>query len=354
MSDNLKVGIHEMERGLLSEWSKKYVAILEFNSIDWELLSIDDLDFWERLRTCSHFIYHWGGSSDAHQKAHTILPVIEFELGIPIFPDWQLSWHYDDKIKGYYLLNSLNFPTIDTNVFFNKQKAITWIENTASFPQVFKLSRGAGSNDVMMVKNKYHAKRITKKIFGKGIVSGKVPGNNLWIKDFRLKKYIEKKSRSLYRKIRGLDANRNYFVHKNYVLFQKYLPKNTHDTRVTTIGTRAFAFRRHNRTNDFRASGSGLIDHNPEMINKECVEIALEISKKMKFSCMTYDFLFDENSNPRIAEISYTFNDYAVYQCHGYWDNSLNWVEGNFWPELLQLVDFLKKPDLTCPLFSEK
>jgi len=344
----MKVAIHELERGLLSEWSRRYIAILEHNRIDWKLLSIDDLQFWREVQQCTHFIYHWGGSTDAHQKAHSILPIIEFQLRIPVFPDWRLSWHYDDKIKGFYLLNAHGYPVIESAIFYNKAKAITWLNNEANFPIVFKLKRGAGSKDVVLVQTKRHAMRITKKIFGSGIISGRVPGNDIWIKQIDVKKFMENKARALYRYIRGYDANRSYYVHKNYVVFQKFLPGNTFDTRITTIGDRIFAFRRYNRKNDFRASGSGKIDYNIEYINKECLRIAYEISKDIGFSCMTYDFLFDKEE-PKIAEISYTFNDLAIYNCLGYWDAGLNFHDGHYMPEHLQLIDFLGIPDMKAP-----
>jgi hypothetical protein len=348
----MKVGIHELERGLLSDWTKKYIKILEYNNIKWELLSLDDKYFWEKVKTCSHFIYHWGAGSDSHQKAHAIIPVIEQELKIPVFPGWNLSWHFDDKIKGFYLLKAYEFPVINTSIFYNKTKAKIWIKNIAQFPVVFKLSRGAGSSDVVLVKTQKHAMRITKRMFNRGIISGGIPGNDLWLKQFNIKKITEKYLRAVYRKIRGYDANRNYYRHKNYVLFQEFLPENKYDTRITTIGDRAFAFRRFNRSNDFRASGSGKIDYNVNGINTECVKIALDISSKIQFSCMTYDFLFDKNNKPQIAEISYTFNDLAVYKCTGFWDKSLVWHDGHFWPEFLQLLDFLNLPDLNCPKFD--
>ena len=54
----------------------------------------------------------------------------------------------------------------------------------------------------------------------------------------------------------------------------------TYDTRVTVIGGRAFAFRRFNRDDDFRSSGSGKIDYNMEEIDKRMIKLALKVSKK--------------------------------------------------------------------------
>lgn len=337
----MKIGIHEMKPGYLSRWSQKYIAILEYNNIEWELLSIDNLNFWERLKGCTHFIYHWGGSSDAYQKAHAMLPVIENELGIPCFPNWKISWHYDDKVKQYYLLKSHNFPVVDSYIFFNKQKAIDWIKNEAIFPLVFKLTCGASSVNTVLIKTKSHAIKIIKRMFGKGVLSGHIPGNDLWLKQFSVKIFFKKNIRALFRVFRGFDANQYYRIQKNYVLFQKFLPDNNYDSRVVIIGNRAFAFIRYNRKRDFRASGSRNCITDPTLIDINFVKIAHEISMKLKFPSMAYDFIYDTNHEPKITEISYTFPHQGVYSCPGYWDRDLNWHKGHYWPEYFQLVDFI-------------
>ncbi len=134
-----------------------------------------------------------------------------------------------------------------------------------------------------------------------------------------------------------------------YVLFQEFLPNNDFDTRVTVIGNRAYAFRRFNRKGDFRSSGSGLIDYNIVPIDLNFIKIAFEVSKKLGFQSMAYDFLKDQNGNPLFCEFSYTFNDRALYDCPGYWDENLNFIEGHFWPQYFQLIDLLEISDLKQP-----
>jgi hypothetical protein len=60
----------------------------------------------------------------------------------------------------------------------------------------------------------------------------------------------------------------------------------------------------------------------------------------MNFQSMAYDFVFDENEKPYIVEISYTFVDYAVHNCPGYYDENLNWHEGHYWPQF-SILDML-------------
>jgi len=131
-------------------------------------------------------------------------------------------------------------------------------------------------------------------------------------------------------------------IQKDAVLFQKFLPDNNFDTRVTVIGNRAFAFRRFVRKDDFRASGSGNFDMDPDKIDIHCLGIALSISKELNFNTMAYDFIYDENKEPYINEISYCFEDRIVQSCPGFWDEKLTWHPGHIWPQQCQLEDFLE------------
>jgi hypothetical protein len=115
------------------------------------------------------------------------------------------------------------------------------------------------------------------------------------------------------------------------------------------MGNRAQAFRRKNRDNDFRASGSKNNDLNPQKIDLNFVKLAFQISQKMGFQTMAYDFLYDENQKPAIIEISYAYPDRTLPHCPGYWDSELNWHEGHFWPQYFHLVDALENPELKQP-----
>jgi glutathione synthase/RimK-type ligase-like ATP-grasp enzyme len=270
-------------------------------------------------------------------------------MKIPCFPNWKTSWHFDDKIKQYYLLRLHGFPIIDSYIFWEKDEALKWIES-AQMPVIFKLKRGAGSNNVILVENKSNAKRLIKKMFGKGIKSGRISDKNSlqqrYSTPYRKLRHL---GGDLLRGVRGEYEPLFWQVDKNYVLFQKFLPNNSFDTRVSIIGERAFAFRRFNRKNDFRASGSGNIDYDKDEVDKRAIQIAFRISERLNFQSMSYDFLVNEKKELEICEISYTYVDYAVYDCPGFWDKDLSWHEGHFWPQYCQLMDALGLPHLKQP-----
>ena len=345
-----RVGIHKPHFGGVHKMHvERYETILNHNNIDCIWLDANTHDFWDKVAGLDLFIFHWGHFDDPRQLAVCIMPVIEFEMQIKCFPDWATSWHFDDKIRQYYLLKQHGFPIVDSYIFWEKDDAYKWVES-AAFPLVFKLKGGAGSSNVVLVHNRSTAIRLIKKMFSRGVKSGKIKDKeSLHIKFFNPYKKLRKIAWNIKKKIRGEFEQYFWQIDKNYALFQKYLPENMFDTRVTVIGNRAFAFRRFNRENDFRASGSGKISYNTNEINMRSIEIAFDISKELRFQSMAYDFLFNERQDFEICEISYTYLDSAIFNCAGFWDSNLNWHEGHFWPQYFILVDALQKPELKQP-----
>jgi len=339
------VGMLKNSHKGLCKYTQVFETILDYNGIAVTRLDINDVGFWTKAGELDLFIYRWNCSDDHHQIALTIIPILEKDFGIKCFPNMATCWHYDDKIRQYYLLKEHGFPVPQCWIFFDKSEALRWME-TATLPVVFKLKAGAGSSNVILIRSRGEGKRIINKMFGKGIVptySGFGDVQNVFVKGyFNLRHYVGQK-------LRGEPTSPFWQVHKNYVFFQKFLKDNDYDTRVTVIGGRAFAFRRLNRVNDFRSSGSGRIDYDVDKIDLKFVSKALEISRSLNFQSMAYDSLYDENGDPSFCEISYTYIASAVYHCPGHWDEELRWHEGHYWPQYFQLVDILGVPDLKQP-----
>lgn len=347
----MKIGIYELKspNGEDLAVQKTYERILADNGIPVVRLCVEQPDFWEQVRNLSLFIMRFSHHDSHLQLARDILPVVEKDYGIPCYPNLATAWHYDDKVKQYFRLKAYNFPFTDSWVFYERSPALEWAKNSA-YPVVFKLRGGAGSTNVVLVKTQQQAANLIQKMFGRGVFPEKfLSAGALRLKHFNLYQELHHIGGNLYRWSKGLDTSPFWQVHKNYVLFQKFLPGNDCDTRVTVIGERAFAFRRLVRDDDFRASGSGRIDYDISKIDMRCVNIAFEVSQTMGFQSMAYDFLMNENREPEFCEVSYTYVTKAVYACPGYWDIKLNWHDGHWWPEQLHLMDALGLPDLKVP-----
>jgi len=101
--------------------------------------------------------------------ARDILPVVEKEMGIPCYPNWVSAWHYDDKVKQYYLMRANGFPMTKSWIFYDKKKAQDW-DQTAEYPLVFKSRAGAGSMNVILVESPTEDQKLIKRVFGSGLV----------------------------------------------------------------------------------------------------------------------------------------------------------------------------------------
>lgn len=322
-------------------FTERYREILDHNKIAYFDLDINAANLIEQVNEATHIIFRFTHYDSDMQLAHTLLPLIEHYLNKPVFPNQSTCWHFDDKVRQYYLFKAQGFPFIDTHIFWDREAALQWVEKEASFPLVFKLKGGAGSSNVVLLKNTVEAKDIVKKMFSYGIMPGKISGDTIQ-QQLSFKKKIRKRLKGIVIKD---PMNLFWQPHKDYILFQKFLPGNQHDLRITVVGGRAFGFYRKVRDNDFRASGSGTLVYD-KPVNMAAVKIALEISRTMGFQSMAYDFLFNENDEPEICEYSYTFQERAVYDTAGYWDEQLIFHKGHYWPQYFQLMDLLGLPDL--------
>lgn len=271
-----------------------------------------------------------------------IVPAIE-NLGVNIFPGSKELWHFDDKIAQKYLFESLKIPCCPTTVFYDKNQAKSWARRE-KFPKIFKLKSGAGSANVVMVKTAAQAERFIDKMFGSGICA--VPS---LVSDLSVKASRHRKARDWGATLKRLpntlhnirEMYRSMPHERGYVYFQEFMSGNDCDTRVTIIGDRAFAFRRMVRKDDFRASGSGNIDWSQNAIDPSMINLAFTAAERIQSRCMAFDLIYDCDKNPVVVECCYGFVPDAIAKCPGYWDKSMSFHCGTFFPQDLIAQDML-------------
>lgn len=349
---NQTVAVYKDEPILEESWSTCFSDHLRSKSIQVKLFAEITDQAVADLSSCDGLMWRFTHSPRSHLRAKLILKAAEHGLGMLVWPNQRSAWHYDDKMAQYWLLSAIGAPQPRTNFFVNRTKALDWARS-ATYPQVFKLRGGASSQSVCLVKSFPEAERLIERSFWRGL-SG----------SHRLDRIAHGDKGSLLSRLMSLPRNISREIWHSFlygddhlfeprvphiwssenetVVMQEFLPNNEHDFRVTVIGPRAFAYRRFNRPQDFRASGSGIFDVNPEKIDLNAVRIAHEASKKLGFDCMAYDFLRDQNGELVILEISYTFVSRMVQKCPGYWDRDLKWHEGSVWPQDAICEDFIR------------
>jgi len=323
----MKIAIHNSQSGFHQRW----VDYCQQHHIDFKMVNCYSNSIIDDLKDCQVLLWH---HSQSNAKDILVARQILFALehsGFKVFPDFKTAWHFDDKIAQKYLIEAINAPMIPSFVFFDKIEALEWV-NTVSFPKVFKLRGGAGSANVRLVQTRSDAKKLIKKSFGKGFRQYEAWSN---LKE-RWRKFRNGKT-SFFEVIKGIlrlgfepEYSRVKGWEKGYVYFQEFIPNNDYDIRIIVIDGKAFALKRMVRANDFRASGSGDFLYAREEFDERCLTISFEVAEKLKSQCVAFDYVFDQQNNPLIVEISYGFTPSGYDACPGFWDSNLNWHKGSF------------------------
>ncbi|MCX7048098.1 MAG: hypothetical protein NTX50_21765 [Candidatus Sumerlaeota bacterium] len=346
------IGIHPDEQAK-DNYSEKWERFLRARGVETRALDLLAPDALDQARGCDGVMWRWLHTPQDKQSAQRILFVIERCLKIPVFPNVNTSWHFDEKIAQFYLLEALGAPMPKTWLFWDRERAESWARK-AAYPVVFKFSSGAGSANVILVNSAAQAMELIQRAFTTGCYP-------YLMNEYRRPRGLELFAHPLEAAMRARDSMRYIWSaeyplpntawwkpERGYAYFQEFLPGNTFDTRISVIGNRAFGFRRFNRGSDFRASGSGDLSTDPAAVDQRCIRTAFQISQRGEFQSMAYDFLLKDGV-PVIVEISYGFVDSAVQSCQGHWElqgaadnGEIVWKDGAIWPEEAQVEDFLQ------------
>lgn len=322
----MKIAIHDTK----GSFSDRWIAYCKQEHISYKIVDCYKSDIIQQLEDCTALMWHFHhASARATLFAKQLLYSVAAS-GKKVFPDFNTVWHFDDKVGQKYLLEAIGARLITSFVFYTKEEALTWVNQT-SFPKVFKLRSGSSSNNVTLVKSKEQAVSLVNKAFGKGFSQ-----YNAWpnFKE-RLRKFKHGKaslgnvSKGFIRLFYTTEFAKVAGRENGYIYFQEFIENNDCDIRIIVVDEKAFAIKRMVRENDFRASGSGIVLYDKELFDVETVKIALEVTKQLNAQCLAYDFIY-KNGKPLIVEISYGYDNKAYDPCEGYWDKNLQWHEGSF------------------------
>ena len=324
--------------------SPRWARLLKDEGHEVRWVDVRRADILEQLRGCQGFMWRWAHFNGMGRIARRLLPVIERELKLTVYPDQSTCWHYDDKIAQAYLLDAAGISVPKTWVWFDQDAALEWA-TTATYPMVLKLAAGAGSTNVRLIENPEQASKWIRVLFERRVTSL----NPMQIAESGWRRKVRAAARIMVKGTYPVFADNGVEAQSGYVLFQEFLPGNAFDTRITVIGRRAFGFRRFNRDNDFRASGSGRIDFDPLKVDEGFVRCAFRTAGTLGTQSCAIDGLY-RNGLPCVGEISYTYLSAAVFKCPGHWtlegepdSGVLKWVDQQMWPEEAQVQDFLER-----------
>lgn len=332
----MKIAIHYSK----NSYSERWIQYCKNCNFEYKIVDCCQNDIIQQIRDCDIVMWHfYHASAQDSLFAKQLLYSIKAS-GKKVFPNFNTVWHFDDKVGQKYLMEAVDAPLVTSYVFYKKEQALYWANNT-EFPKVFKLRGGAGSVNVKLVRSLADAKHLINKAFNKGFKHDSLlPVTEIYNKYKRgklpfiavVKGLVRTLVPTQFAKINGREIG--------YIYFQNFIPGNDHDIRVIVIGDKAFAIKRMTRENDFRASGSGNIFYEKELFDEATIKLSFDVAGKLQTQCLALDFVFD-NGNPLVVEISYGFSMVGYDPCPGYWDSNLQWHEGKFNPYGWMIEDII-------------
>jgi glutathione synthase/RimK-type ligase-like ATP-grasp enzyme len=309
-------------------WSIPWIEFCDKQKIEYFIIDCFSPDVIDKLKGTDVLLWHFSG-----YKFHDMLFARSVlysakKMGIITFPDYSDAWHFDDKIAEACLLKSIQAPLAETTVFFSYKDASDWLSAKAVFPLVAKLRNGSGSNNVKLIRTLKEALKYCRVMFGKGLNSSpnlifKASSN---LKSSRSVKTVFNRAKRIPEFLRILRKSRVFPNEKGYVLFQEFIPNDGYDLKIVVVGNKLSHIARGIRKGDFRASGGGDIFYDRSLIKKNIIDSAFEISDKLDFNCMGFDYVVDNKSGiGKIVEMSYGFSHTTLLKAGGYFDRSGVW-----------------------------
>lgn len=340
----MKLAIHKEA----DSFSDRWISFCESNAIPYVVVDCYATDIIEQLKGVDCLMWQWHLADRGSMLFAKGLTAAVEQMGVKVFPNLATAWHYDDKVSQKYLFEALELPLVPSYVFYSKDKAVEWVNQT-SFPKVFKLRGGAGSVNVSLANSRKEALRLVGRAFGRGfpVLNRKaILGDRL--RHVKQEKNVASVARLLGSLVRCvLPSQKERFSPRQigYVYFQDFIPNNSHDTRLVVIGDRCIGLRRYCRGNDFRASGSGDFSYEREFFPNEVVSLAFACARKLKMQSVAFDFV-ERDGGFLLVEVSYCFSIGAAYDdCPGYWTRDLEWIADPVDPQRFILEDVLGSLD---------
>ncbi|MBE0675142.1 MAG: hypothetical protein IH591_10810 [Bacteroidales bacterium] len=324
----MKIAIHDHKES----YSDRWISYCEGEGIQYKRVNCYKTDIINQLADCDGLMWHFHQASPKDVKFAKQLLFAVQASGKKVFPDFNTGWHFNDKVGQKYLLESFDAPLASAYVSYSKKEAVKWADQ-ATFPKVFKLRGGAGSENVRLVKTRKQAKRLINRAFGYGFRQYN-PSNGLkekWRRYKMGKAKVMDLIEALARYVIKTDYERIVAREKGYVYFQDFIDGLSFDIRVKIAYDKCWVYKRLIREDDFRASGSDMQVFSPEGVPMEMIKLAFELSRKLKLQCVAFDFVISKENRFYLLEISYGFG-YKEEQHYAYWDSDLNWHDEQFNP----------------------
>jgi glutathione synthase/RimK-type ligase-like ATP-grasp enzyme len=253
-----------MNLELLKFYGKEY-------DLDFRFISFTDISFSKTNYKNILFLYTSSEDPDLLYKGYIEDIIMGLNLhGAIVIPHFYFLRAHHNKVYME-ILRDIILKDIDTGVtskYFGSYEDFIKIKNNIHLPSVIKKASGAGSTGVALLKSEHDLTKLSRRI-SKSFNFNNIIKKLLWIWD-------------------PFSANRNKFI------IQNFIPNLDGDFKVLIFWDKYYILSRKNRKNDFRASGSGNLNLNPE-VPSGIFDFSKNIFTKLSVPVASLDIGFDGN-----------------------------------------------------------
>lgn len=313
-----------------SVWIPECKAYCEEHGIQCDIINCYDSDIINKLKDYDALLWTMQNYVKADLlEARSILYSAK-QMGLKVFPDFNTSWHFDDKIAEMYLLQAVGAPIPQSWVFYFEDECVSFLENEAKYPLVAKLRCGSGANNVKLLNNAEEAKEYAHTMFTKGFD----PSPSMLYKAYskaqssKNLKMIISRIKKIPDFLRTRKNAKKISRESGYCYFQEFIENNGYDLKIVVIGDKLIPLCRNIRKGDWRASGGGDTYTDNSLITNQIRNSAFETYDKCGMQCIGFDYVVDSSTGEgKLIEMCYGFDFKALSDVGGYFDRSGEWHE---------------------------
>ena len=272
------------------------------------IVDIRNEDWIEAVKNASYILAAPPGNlSYLKQYYDECLTIAAQEIKIPVYPSLTELLMYENKRMQSLWMRARDIPHPDTHVYYDKNAALNFINNSG-YPIVAKSNIGAAGSGVRILKSKGQAQKYIKLAFSKNGVSRRYGPN------FRQRNKLKRYFGALLRPSLFIEKFNSYNKsyedrQKWFVIFQEYIPHDF-EWRVVRIGESYFAHKKL-KSGD-KASGS----KNKEYLNPplRLLDFVREICEKNNLRSQAVDIFETPDGRLLVNELQTIFGQSDPYQ----------------------------------------
>lgn len=313
-----------------TSWILPWENYCQSNKIEYAKIDLLEADAVNIIKKYDALLWHFSQYNYAEMLETRSILYSAKKIGLKVFPDFNESWHFDDKVAEMYALQSVNAPIPQSMVFYDMDTFEKWMASNPILPLVGKLRTGSGSHNVKLLKSKDELRRYAKRMFGKGYdpapsllykTTSNIRSSHDW-------KTFKEKARRVPEFLRVLAGAKKFPNEHGYVYLQEFIPNDGFDMKVVVVGNKLSGFYRPVRSSDFRASGGGEFLYDKDLFTPDIIKSAFSVADALGVQCIGFDYVVNKDTGKGvIVEMSYGFSHSAVLGMGGYFDRDGVWYD---------------------------